>query len=262
MSVHPTAVVDARAELGDVVVGPYAVIGAGVQLHDGVRVGAHAVVEGATVVGSHTEVGAHVALGGRPEDPAHDRSAPTRLVIGERNVFRAFSTAYRGSSAGRGSTHIGSGNTFNSHSHLAHDCVVGDDVTVGSGAVLGASVEVVAQATLGALCAVQASCRIGRLALVGAGAICAQDIPPFSIAQGDRARLNGLNVGGLRRAGVADHAIAALRDAWERLFVGDAPRAMAQSEVGQRHRGVDEVEELLAFLDSAQRGVARSGVTE
>lgn len=262
MSVHPTAVIDPEAELGDVVVGPYAVIGGGVRLYDGVRIGPHTVIEGVTHVGAHTEVGAHVCLGGRPGVPSHDRSTNTRLVIGEHNVFRSFSTAYRGSSNGRGETVIGHHSVFQSHSHVGPDSAIGDRVVVGNHAALVGSLEVGNDAVLDALCAVHAGCRVGRLARVGAGAICAQDVPPFSIAQGDRARLNGLNIGGLRRSGLSDSTISALQDAWRILFVGDAPRRMAQSDVGERYREIDEVAELLAFLADSQRGVARAGLAD
>ncbi len=261
MGIHPTAVIDEGAVLGEVTVGPYAVIGAGVELADGVRVGPHAVIEGHTRVGEGTEIGPHVVLGGLPQDVKHDRGADTSLVIGARCVFREFTTAHRGSSGGRGVTEIGDDNYFMANSHVAHDCVVGNHTMFANSAAIGGHVQVGDGAVLGGLCAVHQECRVGRLAMVGGGAMCAQDVPPFSIAQGDRARLFGLNILGLRRAGLSDSAtMAALKDAWRTLFVGDLPRAMALSRALESHAEVDEVRELVEFLRTSTRGVCRAGV--
>jgi UDP-N-acetylglucosamine acyltransferase len=260
MAVHSTAIVDPSAELGDVTVGPYAVIGAGVQLHDGVEVGAHAVVEGPTVVGERTRIHAHAVIGGEPQDAKHDRGAPTRLEIGRDNVFREFTSAHRGSSGGGGLTVIGDGNYFMANSHVAHDCVVGDGTMFANSAAIAGHVQVADGAILGGLCAVHQFCRVGRLAMVGGGAMCAQDVPPFSIAQGDRARLYGLNIIGLRRAGLDADAMSALKDAWRRLFVSDLPRKLALTQVEAAHGAVGEVAELLAFVRSSSRGVCRAGL--
>lgn len=260
MAVHPTAIVHDSAEFGDVEVGPYAVIGAGVQLHDGVKVGAHAVIDGPTVVGARTEIGHHAVLGGQPQDLKHDREASTRLVIGTDNVFREFSSAHRGSSHSTGVTAIGDHNYFMANSHVAHDCVVGSHTMFANSAAIAGHVRVDDGAILGGLCAVHQFCRVGRLSMVGGGAMCAQDVPPFSIAQGDRARLYGLNIIGLRRAGFDIDAVTALKDAWRRLFVSDLPRKLALAQVEESHGEVAEVAELLAFVRDSGRGVCRAGL--
>lgn len=260
MEIHPTAIVADGAELGDVTVGPYAIIGAGVQLHDGVTVGAHAVLEGPMVVGARTQVGHHVVLGGAPQDLKHDPSVPTRLEIGTDNVFREFSSAHRGTSGSRGLTVIGDHNYFMANSHVAHDCIVGSHTMFANSAAIAGHVEVADGAILGGLCAVHQFCRIGRLSMVGGGAMCAQDVPPFSIAQGDRARLYGLNIIGLRRAGFDIDAVTALKDAWRRLFVSDLPRKLALTQVEEAHGAIAEVAELLAFVRDSPRGVCRAGL--
>jgi UDP-N-acetylglucosamine acyltransferase len=259
MAIHPTAIVEAGARLGDVEIGPYAIIGPSVELHDGVVVGPHAVVHGDTVVGARTVVGPHAVLGGPPQDKKHDPRQASRLVVGQGNVFREFSTAHCGSSTGRGETRIGDDNYFMASSHVAHDCVVGSGTMFANSAAIAGHVEVGDGAVLGGLCAVHQFARIGRLAMIGGGAMCAQDVPPFSIAQGDRARLYGLNILGLRRGGLSDEAITSLKEAWRTLFVSDLPRRIAQSRVAESSE-VPEVGELLEFLASSTRGVCRAGL--
>ena len=259
-SIHPTAVVHERAELGDVTIGPFAVVGEGVQLHDGVYVGAHAVIEGPTVVGEHTHVGHHVVLGGAPQDLKHDPTVATRLQIGRHNVFREFSSAHRGSSGGLGRTTIGDHNYFMANSHVAHDCTVGNHTMFANSAAVAGHVEVHDGAILGGLCAVHQFCRVGRLSMVGGGAMCAQDVPPFTIAQGDRAKLFGLNIIGLRRAGFDADAVAPLKDAFRQVFVSDLPRKLALTRAAEAWPEAAEVQELLTFIRTSQRGVCRAAL--
>lgn len=257
--IHPTALVDPTAELGDVEIGPYAVIGAGVRLEDGVVVGAHSVIESGTTVGARTVVHAHVVLGGPPQDRKHDPSVKTTLSIGVDNVFREFSTAHRGSSGGRGATQIGAGGYFMASSHVAHDCVVGDGVMFANSAAIGGHTTIGDGAVLGGLCAVHQHGRVGRLAMVGGGAMCAQDVPPFAIAQGDRARLYGVNILGLRRAGVTDEVVSALKDAFRVLFMSELPRRTAMTQMQAQYPDVAEVAELVEFMRTSERGLCRSG---
>ena len=260
MSVHETASIDKGAVIGDVQIGPFAVIGAGVELADGVVVGPHAVVHGNTSVGEGTRIDAHAVLGGDPQDKKHELGAPTKLVIGANNVFREFATAHRGSSASTGLTTIGDDNYFMASSHVAHDCVVGSGCMFANSAAIAGHVKVGDGVILGGLSAVHQYSRIGRLAMVGGGAMCAQDVPPFSIAQGDRARLYGLNITGLRRGGIGSDSIAILKDVWRNLFVSDLPRRTAMSRVREQHGQLDLVVELLTFLETSERGVCRAGL--
>jgi UDP-N-acetylglucosamine acyltransferase len=258
--IHATAIVDKGAELGDVEIGPYAVVGPGVRLHDGVRLGAHAVVERDTEVGPRTVLHAHVVLGGDPQDQKHDPRATTRLVVGADNVFREFVTAHRGTSGGRQVTLVGDGNFFMANSHVAHDAIVGSGATFANSAAIAGFVEVGDGAVLGGLSAVHQHTRVGRLAMLGGGAMCAQDVPPFTLAQGDRARLFGVNIIGLRRAGLDDARVGALKEAWRLLFGSELPWKSAISRVEEEHGAVAEVAELVAFLRSSTRGICRAGV--
>ncbi|MCB9678551.1 MAG: acyl-ACP--UDP-N-acetylglucosamine O-acyltransferase [Alphaproteobacteria bacterium] len=260
MAIHPSALVDPSAELGDVEIGPFAIIGAGVKLADGVVVGPHSVVHGPTTVGEGTVLHAHVVLGDLAQDRKHDLSVETTLVVGRENVFREFSTAHRGSSSGARTTVIGDRNYFMANSHVAHDCRVGDDCMFANSAAIAGHVQIQDGAILGGLCAVHQHSRVGRLAMVGGGAMCAQDVPPFTLAQGDRARLYGLNIIGLRRAGATNDVITALKEAWRLLFVEGLPRKVAMSRASEAYPDVPEVAELVQFIGESERGVCRGGL--
>ncbi len=260
MAIHSTAVVHENAEIGDVEIGPYSIVGDGVVLEDGVSVGPHCVLHGPLIVGAGTRLHAHVVLGDLPQDKKHDPSTPTQLVIGKNNVFREFTTAHRGSSDGAGITTIGDDNYFMANSHVAHDCTVGSGCMFANSAAIAGHVQIADGAILGGLCAVHQHSRVGRLAMVGGGAMCAQDVPPFTMAQGDRARLYGLNIIGLRRAGATNEIISALKDAWRTLFTEGLPRKTALSRASEAHPGVAEVEELVAFIRASERGVCRGGL--
>lgn len=258
MAIHPTAIVDVRAELGaDVEIGPYAVIEGPVRLGDRVAVHAHGTVRGETVVGADTKIFSFACIGGDPQDLKY-RGEPTRLIIGERNCFRENSTANRGSAGGSAVTRIGNDNLFMACTHVAHDCVVGDHCVFANSVAIAGHVQVHDRVVLGGLAAVHQFGRIGRCAMVGGGGMAAQDVPPFTIAQGDRARLVGLNVVGLRRAGFSREVMSALKNAYRELFQSGMPLRIAAEQVRAFYNDVPEVIELVDFLESSQRGICRS----
>jgi len=256
--IHPTAIVDAQAQLAaDVTVGPYAVIGAGVTLEAGASVGAHASLTGPMRVGARTQIYPHAALGGDAQDRKFS-GEDARLDIGVDNVFREFSTANRGTASGHGVTRIGDANLFMAYSHVAHDCQVGDNCVLANSVALAGHVTVEDGAVLGGLVGVHQFSRIGRCAMVGGGAMVAQDVPPFTIAQGDRARIYGLNIVGLRRSGFDLDVIAALKGAYRELFHQGLPLRIALEQVREVYLEVPEVQELVAFIEGSTRGVCRS----
>lgn len=262
MGIHATAIVDDQAKLGaGCEIGPYVVIGPHVELAEGVVVGSHSVIEGHTTVGARTRLSPHVVLGGGPQDAKHDGAA-TKLVIGADNVFREFFTAHRGTTGGRGVTTIGDRNFFMANSHVAHDCVVGNDVTFANSAAIGGHVDIGDNVVLGGLCGIHQFARIGRLAMIGGGGMCAQDVPPFTLAQGDRARLFGLNIVGLRRKGLSHDAITALKQAWRVLFVSGGAIRAAMGRVREDYGDVPEVVEILAFLETTKRGISRPAAAD
>lgn len=257
MSIHPTAVIDPDARVAeDAVVGPYAVIGAEVSLDRGVVVGAHAVIEGPTLIGEGTRVFPHAALGLEPQDKKY-QGERTWLEIGRHNVFREFTTVNRGTAGGGGRTRIGDRNLFMAYSHVAHDCHIGDGCVFANSVALAGHVEVQDGAVLGGLVGVHQHTRVGRYAMLGGGAMAALDVPPFTLAQGDRARLFGLNVVGLRRAGFSLPTIQALRSAYRELFQGQ-PLRLALEQVREVYAEVPEVVELVSFIAGSPRGVCRS----
>ena len=261
MGIHPTAVVDSNAELGDVEIGPYAVVGAGVTLEDGVRVGPHAVIYGETRMGQGNLVHAHAVIGGDPQDLKYKGGA-TQLEIGKNNTFREFVTISRGTEHGGGVTKIGDNNLFMACAHVGHDACIGSHCVFANSVALAGHVLVQDHAVLGGMAGVHQFSRIGRFAMVGAGAMAAQDVPPFSIAQGDRARLFGLNIIGLRRGGFDSETISVLRNAYRELFSKGAPLRIALERVRETHGNSAEVRELIEFIEGSKRGLCRASGPE
>jgi UDP-N-acetylglucosamine acyltransferase len=224
--IHPSAVVDPRAELADgVEIGPFCVVGAGVRIGTGTRLLGHVVVEGPTSLGEGNVVHPFAALGGAPQHKREPAGAGSRLVVGDRNVVREQVTVHRGT-AGR-ATQIGDDNLLMVGAHVAHDATVGSHVVVANGSQLAGHVVVEDHAIFGGLAGVAQFVRVGESAFVAAGAMCEVDVPRFVIVQGDRARVRALNVVGLRRRGVPEASIAALRRAFREVFGGNLPRAEA-----------------------------------
>lgn len=242
--IHPTAIVDPRAELAlDVLVGPYAVVGPGVQLGSGVRLDAHAVVLGPTVLGEGNVVSSFAVIGGESQNKRAAGSSASRLVVGANNRFREHVTVHRGTDGG--ATRIGDGNLFMVGSHVAHDATVGASCTFANGVQLAGHAVIEDHATFGGQSGVAQFVVVGQSAFVAAGAMCERRVPPFVIVQGDRARVRALNVVGLRRRGVPEESIERLRVAFRTLFAKKVPRSTA---LGLVARGDPHVEALLAAL--------------
>ena len=220
--VDATARVDPRAEVArDVVVGPYAIVEAGVILGPGCVVHAHAMVRGATVLGAGNVVHPFAVIGGEAQ-AKHHTGGPGRLEIGEGNVFREHATVHGGTD-GR-TTRIGARNLFMVGSHAAHDVTVGSDCVFANGTQLAGHATIADWVTFGGLSGVAQHVHVGESAFVAAAAACERDVPPFVVVQGDRARVRGLNVVGLRRRGLPAASIAALRSAVRKLWMSETPR--------------------------------------
>ena len=256
--VHPTARVAAGAELGaGVTVEAYAVIGPSVRLGPGCWIGPHAVVDGHTTLGARNRVFQFASVGAQPQDLKYRGEAST-LVVGDDNIVREFVSINPGTAAGGMVTRVGNGCLFMVSSHVAHDCEVGDHVILANGVALGGHVQVDDYGIVGGLAGVHQYVRIGESALCAAGAMVSMDVPPFCTAAGDRARLHGLNLVGLRRRGFSAEAIAGLKRAYRLLFhAGGVPRREAIASVRETLSAVPEVVRLLDFVTSSSRGVAR-----
>ncbi|MBI2930551.1 MAG: acyl-ACP--UDP-N-acetylglucosamine O-acyltransferase [Planctomycetes bacterium] len=259
MSIHATAVVDRCAELGrEVTVGPYSVIGPEVRLGDRVRIGSHVVIEGRTSVGEGTEIFPFAMVGSMPGHLA-DRGDGTALMIGARVSIREHVSLHRGTKVGTGRTIIGDECTFFSHAHVGHDCVLGKGVLLINGARLGGHVEADDFAIFGGNVGVHQSCRVGAMTMIGGGSIVAQDVPPYCLASGERARLIGLNEVGLERRGIPAETVKALRGVYRIIFRSGLRREDALARVGREFAAVPEAIRFVEFIKGSKRGVARHG---
>jgi UDP-N-acetylglucosamine acyltransferase len=215
-AIHPTAIVDRRSELAsDVVVGPYAIVEAGVVLGAGCVLHPHAVVRGPTVLGARNVIHPFAVVGGDPQ-AKHRAEGPAPLEAGARNVFREHATVHGGTD-GR-VTRIGADNLFMVGSHVAHDVVVGSSCVFANGTQLAGHAVIEDWVTFGGLSGVTQHVRVGESAFVAATAACERDVPPFVVVQGDRARVRGINLVGLKRRGVPEESIAAIERAVRKLW--------------------------------------------
>jgi len=257
VGVHAAAVVEDGASLGDgVAVGPFAVIGSDVVLGEGVEIGAHAVVMGRTRIGARTRVFPHACIGGEAQ-VIGPIEATAELEIGCDNVLREHVTIHAGSARGSGLTRVGDRNYLMNGTHVAHDCVVGSDCVLASFCGLGGHVEIADHAVLGAYTGVHQHCRIGESAMTAAGSKFTKDAAPFVTVAGDRARLVGLNLVGLKRRGFSSEELALLKRAYRTIFssglrVEDAARALEAEGVDTPH-----VRTLVEFVRTSERGVIR-----
>ena len=216
--IHPTAIVDSKAKVGDgVVIGPYCVVEAGVTLGDSVRLHSHVVVGGLTRIGAETEIYPFASIGLPPQDLKYSGEY-SELIIGERNRIREHVTMNPGTSEGGMITRVGDDCLFMVGSHVAHDCLMGDHIVMANNATLAGHVVVGDYAILGGLSAVHQFVRIGRHAIVGGMSGVENDVIPYGSVMGDRARLSGLNVIGLKRRNFAKDEIHNLRTAYRMLF--------------------------------------------
>lgn len=252
--IHPTAIIHPTAQIGlQVEIGPYAVIGEDVVLHPRVRIGAHAILEFADV-GEGCQIHAGAFVGTPPQDLKY-RGERTKLILGSGCVVRECVTLNRGTAA-TGITKIGARCLFMAYSHVAHDCVLGNEVIVANSVAIAGHAEIGDWAVLGGMVGIHQFVRVGKLAMVGAGAMVPLDVPPFTLAWGDRARLSGLNLIGLRRRGYAPEAIADMKKAFREIFDSALPLHEQVSQTATQDR-TGAVKEFLSFLQSSPRGICR-----
>ncbi|HMG32529.1 MAG TPA: acyl-ACP--UDP-N-acetylglucosamine O-acyltransferase [Blastocatellia bacterium] len=257
MSIHPTAIISTKAELGrNVSIGPYSVIGDDVILHDDVRVASHCVIEGPSEFGSGSVFFPFVSAGQVPHDLKY-RGERSWLRCGERNTYREFTTLHRGTEGGGNLTRIGSDNLLMAQAHIAHDCIIGDHVIFANGASLAGHVIVEDHATLGAYAGVHQFCRVGKYAFIGAFSVVVKDALPYARTVGNHARCYGQNTIGLKRQGFDSEQIARISHAFRLLLAARLNTTQALEAIKNELSGAPEVDYLIQFIESSQRGVIK-----
>src|SRR5512138_1543249 len=257
MSIHPTAVIDASAELAaDVEIGPYVVIEGRVKIGRGTRVMAHAYLGGWTEIGEENEIHPGAALGDAAQDRAY-KGEESYLRIGSHNVIREHVQIHRGTTAGS-ETRIGNHNFLMATAHVGHNCQLGDHVILANGALLGGYVEVGDHVFISGNCVVHQFVRIGPYALLRGLSGTSRDVPPYAIMDWQHT-VRGVNTVGLKRAGFDEKRIRAIRDAFRILFRKGRNLSVAMKEIGNLERASPDVLTLLDFIRSSKRGVCFGG---
>ena len=256
-SIHPTAVVTPGAELDSgVQVGPYAVIGPHVRIGKDSCVGPHSVVEGRTTIGRDNRIFQFASVGAVPQDMKY-RGEDSALTIGDRNTIREFATLNIGTRGGGMETRIGDDNLFMVYSHVGHDCRIGNHVILANCATLAGHVILEDYVGVGGLAAIHQFTRIGESAYLGGGAMVTNDVPPYCLAQGDRARLFGLNRVGLERRGFGEGQKRALKQAYRTFFFEGLSLKDAVERIRREQGDFPEAVHLADFIAASQRGICR-----
>ena len=255
--VHPTAIIDPRAELDSgVEVGPYCLIGAGVKIGKGSKIQSHAVIQGRTTLGEGNAVFPFATVGSVPQDLKY-KGEPSELLIGHRNTIREYVSLNPGTTGGGMVTRVGNQNLLMMYCHIAHDCIIGDHNVIANGATLGGHVVIEDFVIVGGLVGIHQFVRIGTGAILGAGSMVSKDVPPYCNATGDRAKLHGLNVEGLKRRGLPKSVIEAIRKAYQIAFRSRLKTEDAVKQIRREITSIPEVDRFVSFITSSQRGVCR-----
>ncbi len=258
VSVHSTASVHPRAQLDSgVKIGPYVVIGEAVTILKDTVIDAHVCLSGKTEIGKRCRFSPFSSIGTEPQDVSYE-GEETRVKIGDDNFFREFLTVHRGTVKGRGETVIGDGNYFMAFSHVAHDCIVGDQTVFLHGATIGGHVDVDDFSTVGAMSGVHQFCRIGKYAFIGGNTTITQDVLPFCRVAGARPTLlYGLNTIGLRRQGFSKERMIALKDIFKIVFYSDLNTTQAVERIEKEFPPGEDRDEILCFIRESKRGIVK-----
>lgn len=260
-NIHPTAVVDSEVEIGaGTEVGPFAVIRGRVRIGERNRIGPHVVIEGNTTIGDENVIFQFASVGAAPQDLKF-HGEPSTLEIGNKNIIREYVTIQPGTEGGGMRTVVGSGNLFMANSHVGHDCIVGDRNVFANSVGLSGHVTIGNGTVTGGLAGVHQFVKVGDLALLAGGSMLVKDLPPYCIAQGDRAQLVGINSVGLDRAGIDSANISAIKKVYRKLFFasresGEGSFASRIEALAAEYAGNQHVMKLIDFCRSSERGVA------
>ena len=255
--IHPTAIVSSKAELGSgVEIGPYCIIGEHVTIGSDTIIDSHVVIEGHTQIGERNRISPFSCIGTPPQDRGYGGEV-TRVIIGNDNVIREYVTIHRATTKENWETIVGNQNFIMAYAHIAHDCILGNNIIMANVVTLGGHTHVGDHANFGGLAAAHQFARRGAYAFIGGAAGIAQDIPPFMIAAGTRARLFGVNQKGLSRNGFDKETIAGLKKAYKIIWRENRRFNEGIRQVRDEIESFPELEELLAFLENSKRGIVR-----
>lgn len=255
--IHPTAIIDSKAEIEKgVVVGPYCIIKSGVKIKKGTKLISHVIIEGNTEIGENCTIYPFTTIGLPPQDLKY-KGEKTGVKIGDNNIIREYITIHRASTGGDGITSIGNNNFLMAYVHIAHDCKIGNSVIMANLATLAGHVVVEDYAVIGGVVAIHQFTRIGAYAMVGGFSGVGQDIPPYTIASGARAKLFGLNTIGLKRHGFSEEAINNLKKAYKILFREKITLKDAIKKIQDSIPQTKEINHLIEFIKQNKRGICR-----
>ncbi len=262
-NIHPSAIVEDGAQIGQgVTIGPFCLVGHEVRLDDGVSLHSHVVIAGRCRIGANTKIFPFASIGTQPQDLKY-KGEPSELIIGCNNIIREHVTMSPGTEGGGMVTTVGNNCLFMVGSHVAHDCVIGDHVILVNNATLGGHVSVGDWAILGGLSAAHQFVRIGRHAMIGGMSGVENDVIPYGSVIGNRARLSGLNIVGLKRRGFSRNTIHALRNAYRLLFAPEGTMAERMEDVAEVFHDNEPVMEIVNFIRAdASRAICQPALED
>ncbi|HXY53700.1 MAG TPA: acyl-ACP--UDP-N-acetylglucosamine O-acyltransferase [Nitrospirota bacterium] len=257
MNIHPTAIVHPAARIADsAIIGPYSIIGEHVSIGRGTKVESHVLIDGWTTIGERNHIHSFSSIGTPPQDISY-KNEETYLIIGNENVIREYATVHRATTKEDRKTEIGNKNFLMAYSHVAHDCKLGNSIIMANSVALGGHIVIGDHAILGGIVAVHQFVKIGEYAIIGGLSGVGQDIPPYVMAQGSKAKLYGLNLVGLKRKGFSDAVIANLKKAYKIIFRSGLTVDEALRKTLDDLPDSAEVRLLADFIRTSKRGITR-----
>lgn len=255
--IHPTAIIDPKAELdSSVQVGPYTYIGPHVRIGANTEIKPHAVIEGPTTIGSDNRIFSFTAIGLEPQDKKYHGEMST-LEIGNGNTIRENTTINRGTENGGGATIIGDRNWIMAYCHVAHDCVLRDDIVMANCATLGGHVTIHNFATIGGLSGIHQFCRIGEYSIIGGQSMVTQDVVPYALVAGNHAKNSGINYIGVERRGFSADQINQINQAFKIFFKSGLTRDNALKKLRTTFKSQAHMKIFIDFIENSERGVCR-----
>jgi len=255
--IHKTAIVHPKAEIDEgVEIGPYSIIDENVRIGRGTIIGPHVIIKKFTRIGKNCNIYQFASIGEIPQDQKF-AGEETELIIGDNNIIREFVTLNRGTKEGGGKTLIGNNNFLMAYSHVAHDCYLGNNVIMANAATLAGHITIEDYAIIGGLSAIHQFVRIGAYSLVGGASAVSQDVPPYCLAVGNRAKLYGLNLIGLKRRNFPSEIISALKSAYRIIFKSNLKLKDAIKKVEYEIKDLPEIKTFIDFLKNSKRGFCR-----